>query len=116
MLDGSPFTNSTRQVVQRAFPPHACRMSTPASFSIALTRRLPFSTSTVGKPSTVSLGMRAMLTYRVVPDVPEIPRPSQLWKRLSPERKLLAADAFWPDGDAAAAQAEGGGMSAHRIA
>ena len=30
-------------------------------------------------------------------DVPDIPRPSVLWKRLSSERKLLAADAFWQD-------------------
>ena len=35
-------TNSTRQVVQRALPPHACRMSTPASCSIASTSRFPF--------------------------------------------------------------------------
>ena len=116
MRVGSPLTNSTRHVVQRAFPPHACRMSTPASCSIALTRRLPSSTSTVANPSTVSLGMRAMLTYRVdMPDVPEIPRPSQLWKRLSSERKLLAADAFWQDENAAAEQAEAMVLIAQRI-
>jgi hypothetical protein len=56
-----------------------------------------------------------MLTYRVVPDVPEIPRPSQLWKRLSSERKLLAADAFWQDENAAAEQAEAIVMIAQRI-
>jgi len=59
--------------------------------------------------------MRAMLTYRVVPDVPEIPRPSQLWKRLSSERKLLAADAFWQDENAAAEQGEAVVMIAQRI-
>jgi hypothetical protein len=56
-----------------------------------------------------------MLTYRVVPDVPEIPRPSQLWKRLSSERKLLAADAFWQDENAAAEQAEAVVLIAQRI-
>jgi hypothetical protein len=56
-----------------------------------------------------------MLTYRVVPDAPEIPRPSQLWKRLSSERKLLAADAFWQDENAAAEQAEAVVMIAQRI-
>jgi hypothetical protein len=56
-----------------------------------------------------------MLTYRVVPDVPEIPRPSQLWKRLPSERKLLAADAFWQDENAAAEQAEAVVMIAQRI-
>jgi hypothetical protein len=48
-------------------------------------------------------------------DVPEIPRPSQLWKRLSPERKLLAADAFWQDENAAAEQAEAIALIAQRI-
>jgi hypothetical protein len=33
--EGSPSTNSTRQVVHRALPPHACRISTFASCSIA---------------------------------------------------------------------------------
>ena len=47
ILVGSPLTNSTRHVVQRALPPQACRISTPASSSIALTRRLPPATSTV---------------------------------------------------------------------
>ena len=45
---GSPSMNSTRHVVQRALPPHACSTSTLASCSIASTRRLPASTSTVG--------------------------------------------------------------------
>ena len=48
-------------------------------------------------------------------DVPDIPRPSQLWKRLSPERKRLAADAFWQDENAAAEQAEAIVMIAQRI-
>ena len=50
-----------------------------------------------------------------MPDVPEIPRPSQLWKRLSSERKLLAADAFWQDDNAGAEQAEAVVMIAQRI-
>jgi hypothetical protein len=50
-----------------------------------------------------------------MPDVPDIPRPSQLWKRLSSERKLLAADAFWQDENAAAEQAEAVGLIAQRI-
>src|SRR5690242_16482704 len=39
-------------------------------------------------------------------DVPDIPRPSQLWKQLSPERKAQAADAFWRDENAQAEQTE----------
>jgi hypothetical protein len=50
-----------------------------------------------------------------MPDVPDIPRPSQLWKRLSSERKLLAAEAFWQDDNAAAEQAEAVVMIAQRI-
>ena len=50
-----------------------------------------------------------------MPDVPDIPRPSQLWKRLSPERRLLAADAFWQDENAAAEQAEAVVMISQRI-
>lgn len=46
---------------------------------------------------------------------PEIPRPSQLWKGLSPERKLQAAEAFWQDGNAAAEQAEAIVLIAQRI-
>ena len=48
-------------------------------------------------------------------DVPDIPRPSQLWKRLSPEQKLEAADAFWLDEHAAAEQAEAIAVIAQRI-
>src|SRR5262245_8928368 len=49
--------NSTRHVVQRALPPHACRMSTCTSCSIATTSRLSSGTSTGADPSTVSLAM-----------------------------------------------------------
>ena len=35
-----------------------------------------------------------------------IPRPSQLWKELSAERKMQAAEAFWSDGNASVEQAE----------
>ena len=48
-------------------------------------------------------------------DVSEIPRPSQLWKQLSPDRKLQAADAFWRDESAADEQAEAIGLIAQRI-
>ena len=48
-------------------------------------------------------------------DVPDIPRPSQLWKKLSQERKLQAADAFWQDDNAAAEQAEAIAAIAQRI-
>jgi hypothetical protein len=50
-----------------------------------------------------------------MPDIPDIPRPSLLWKRLSSERKLLAADAFWQDENAAAEQAEAVVTIAQRI-
>ena len=50
-----------------------------------------------------------------MPDAPDIPRPSQLWKRLPSERKLLAADAFWQDENAAAEQAEAVVTIAQRI-
>jgi len=36
----------------------------------------------------------------------EIPRPSQLWKQLSPERKQEAAEAFWSDRNASVEHAE----------
>jgi hypothetical protein len=39
-------------------------------------------------------------------EAPDIPRPSQLWKGLPPERKLRAAEAFWADDNAAAEQTE----------
>jgi len=48
-------------------------------------------------------------------DVPAIPRPSHLWKQLSPERKLQAADAFWRDENAAVEQAEAIATIAQRI-
>ena len=50
-----------------------------------------------------------------MPDAPAIPRPSQLWKQLSPERKLKAAEAFWSDDNAAAEQAEAIATIATRI-
>jgi hypothetical protein len=48
-------------------------------------------------------------------DVPDIPRPSQLWKQLSPERKQEAAEAFWSDPNAAIEQAEAVAAIAQRI-
>src|SRR3712207_7714806 len=64
---GSPLTNSTRHVVHRALPPHACRMSTPASCSIAFTRRLPASTSTVrSEEHTSELQSRQYLVCRLL--------------------------------------------------
>jgi hypothetical protein len=48
-------------------------------------------------------------------DVPDLPRPSTLWKQLSPERKLRAADAFWKDDNAAMEQTEAVLAIAHRI-
>ena len=48
-------------------------------------------------------------------DAPDIPRPSQLWKQLSPERKLQAAEAFWSDENAAIEQAEAVAAIAQRI-
>ncbi len=48
-------------------------------------------------------------------DVPQIPRPSQLWKQLSPERRLQAADAFWRDENGAIEQAEAVAAIAQRI-
>src|SRR5688500_16742868 len=60
--------------------------------------------------------MAAMLTYRAaMPDVPPIPRPSQLWKALPPERKQQAAEAFWSDENAALEQAEAVATIAQRI-
>jgi hypothetical protein len=56
-----------------------------------------------------------LLCKLTMPDVPDLPRPSQLWKRLSSERKLLAADAFWQDENAAAEQAEAVALIAQRI-
>ena len=48
-------------------------------------------------------------------DLPDIPRPSQLWKHLTPEKKRLAADAFWRDEHAGNEQAEAVAMIAQRI-
>src|SRR5918996_1173811 len=48
-------------------------------------------------------------------DVPAVPRPSQLWKQLSPERKLLAAEAFWHDENASVGQADAVATIAQRI-
>src|SRR5688500_7042855 len=48
-------------------------------------------------------------------DVPDIPRPSQLWKLLTPDRKQKAAEAFWRDDNAAVEQAEAIAAIALRI-
>ena len=48
-------------------------------------------------------------------DAPDIPRPSQLWKQLSADRRKQAAEAFWRDDNAANEQAEAIGMIAQRI-
>lgn len=48
-------------------------------------------------------------------DAPHLPRPSSLWKGLSPDRKILAADAFWKDDSAAAEQAEVIAAIAYRL-
>jgi len=45
----------------------------------------------------------------------DIPRPSQLWKQLTPERKKQAADAFWHDENAGNEQAEAIAAIAQRI-
>ena len=44
-----------------------------------------------------------------------IPRPSQLWKQLSPERRLQAAEAFWGDRNASVEHAEAIVAIAQRI-
>jgi hypothetical protein len=49
------------------------------------------------------------------PALPDIPRPSQLWKKLPQERKMEAADAFWQDENASAEQAEALVTIAQRI-
>ena len=50
------------------------------------------------------------------PDIlPSLPRPSVLWKQLSAERKLQAADDFWKDENARLEQAEVIGTIAQRI-
>jgi len=48
-------------------------------------------------------------------DAPDIPRPSLLWKLLTPERKQRAAEAFWQDEHAAIEQAEALAAIAMRI-
>lgn len=50
-----------------------------------------------------------------MPDVPDLPRPSQLWKQLTPERRLQAAEAFWKDDQASMEQAEAIALIAYRI-
>ena len=50
-----------------------------------------------------------------MPDAPDIPRPSQLWKHLDPNRRRQAAVAFWHDDNAANEQAEVIGVIAQRI-
>ena len=45
----------------------------------------------------------------------EIPRPSLLWKQLSPERKQQAAEAFWSDRNASVEHAEAIVAIAQRI-
>jgi len=56
-----------------------------------------------------------MLTYRLMTNVSEISRPSQLWKELPAERKQQAAEAFWRDEHAGAEQAEVVAAIAQRI-
>src|SRR5262245_33793745 len=48
-------------------------------------------------------------------DAIDIPRPSQLWKQLSADRRIQAADAFWRDEHAGAEQAEAIAVIAQRI-
>jgi hypothetical protein len=50
-----------------------------------------------------------------MPDAPAIPRPSQLWKSLPPERKLQAAEALWNDDHASLEQAEAVSLIAQKI-
>ncbi len=48
-------------------------------------------------------------------DAAALSRPSQDWKRLSADRRLAAADAFWRDENGRAEQAEAITVIAHRI-
>lgn len=48
-------------------------------------------------------------------DVPDLPRPSQLWKGLPPEKKVEAAESFWKDENAGLEQAEAIATIAQRI-
>jgi hypothetical protein len=50
-----------------------------------------------------------------MPELPDIPRPSQLWKQLPTERRLQAAEAFWKDKEATVEQAEAIATIAQRI-
>jgi hypothetical protein len=50
-----------------------------------------------------------------MPEAPTIALPSQLWKSLTSERKLRAAEAFWKDTGAGAEQAEAILVIAQRI-
>jgi hypothetical protein len=56
-----------------------------------------------------------MLTYPVDMTDAQIPRPTQLWKQLSPERKTQAAEAFWQDDNAAMEQADAIATIAQRL-
>jgi hypothetical protein len=48
-------------------------------------------------------------------DLADLPRPSHLWKQLSPERKQRAAEAFWKDENASMEHAEVVAHIAQRI-
>ena len=48
-------------------------------------------------------------------DLADMKRPSQLWKELPADRKLIAAEAFWRDENAFAEQAEAMALIAQRI-
>ena len=48
-------------------------------------------------------------------DLETLPRPSQLWKQLSPERRQHAAEAFWRDENAGMEHAEAIAYIAQRI-
>ncbi len=50
-----------------------------------------------------------------MPDTPAVPRPSQLWKQMSHERRLQAADAFWRDENGFSEQGEVLAAIAQRI-
>jgi hypothetical protein len=48
-------------------------------------------------------------------DLPDLPRPSQLWKQLTPDKKRRAAEAFWRDDPPTTEQAEAINLIAQRI-
>ena len=109
MRGGSPLMNSTRHVVQRALPPQACRMSTPGVLLDREHQPLAGLDINGGKPFNGQLRHARYVnvsTHDHGRRRPTIPRPSQLWKQLSPERKQQAAEAFWRDDNAAVEQAE----------